>query len=184
MARSLSLTFRGVVFRKDAMTIINAPEAPPFVRMKLRCDLSEPICSEMGWFCSHENGDTKFVGPSEGQTGGGLEGKIMGTSATFKPNSRGLAGMELAVGEASDFQFVPIKNNDKQVVGYELTFSLRSADPEAPSKVAHFITCVGSSKSQMKLSYTREAKQESLGLDGEEAEGAEDQPELAAEASE
>jgi hypothetical protein len=160
MAKSNSLTFRGVRFSQDALTIVAPPEAPPFCRLNFRSDLSRPVLKAMEW-------DT-----GKGlKSGGLLGGELNGISMTLVPSSATLKdrSLELAVSTVDKFKLVVVKTNG-EITGYELSFQVRSRQEDTAAAVFMYVSAVGNEKAQLKITFTKEPKLSCLSLD-DPAEG-------------
>jgi hypothetical protein len=154
MAKSNSITFRGARFTQSGLTVVNAPEAPPYCRINIRCDLSKNVLNEMGWDTGH------------GIKAGSLEGQLNGIAMIMTPASAALKNRELQleVSTIDKFKLVPVKT-EGEITGYDLTFQIRTRGLEIPSMVYGFIEAVGMEKSALKIQYTREPKQTDLPMD-------------------
>jgi hypothetical protein len=152
VAKQNSIVFRNCGFRQAALTLVNKEGASPCSRIHVRCDLSTPVMEEMGW----------SIG--EGQVGGDLVGQLNCSHAIWTPNQKQLRANELQIeiAEAGDFKFVAVKNKDGEITGHELTMTLRSNQADTPALIAMFIAACGSERSALKLSYTKEPKQQTL----------------------
>lgn len=152
------LTFVGLEFdgyhkkRKGLVTVAD-----------VRCDLSGPILEKMEW-----------KEAPECYTGGGLEGDVAAAELDVIPSDRTLVGhaINLKGIRLHHFRTVRLEAKESRGKGHrtELRFKVTTGDPEAGTKLEQFFS-TAVAKSQLKVTWEKQPKQEGLALDVEKSSG-------------
>lgn len=136
-------------------------EQPPFVRLALMTDLSDTIRLAMGW----------SIG--DGQVNGKFAGSVTATHMILTPNQKRLPTMEVSdlqmnCDEVGEFQFIEHLDSDGYSKGADLTFVVRSSDPEAAAKLdAYWRTMLGEG-AELRVGFTQIGKLAAASSDGGE----------------
>ena len=124
-------------------------------RANFSANYSAPIGKQMGW-----------AGFPAGATSVALEGSLAASVAELQPTAGELAKWKIEFNATSvkGFEAVRYEMEGKKGKGYryELHFTVEFMDMTAARYLEEFITHVGDHKSELRVSYTKQAEQTSL----------------------
>lgn len=122
-----------------------------YTKINFTAAFTEPVREAMEW------GE-----PPAGFASATLDGEFTASHLILTPKGKELKDHELQINakEIHSFELVRVKNKDGESTSNELRFQIVTPDPEAPAKLAEYISKIGKGEAHLRVNYEAQSELE------------------------